>query len=118
MPELAPVTIAILPLSDWTIRRSMLVDDCRRQSKSKAFSVRGSAKTGDFAYTAAIEAKTGDFAYFQPCPLRFCRFNPALRMGTLGIAQQSFRCSGSAWKSGPSTRCIFRIIPDTDPGEE
>src|SRR5271165_6285090 len=40
MPELAPVTIAILPLSDWTMRRSLLVDDFGRQSKFKAFGVR------------------------------------------------------------------------------
>src|ERR1700737_3144052 len=42
MPELAPVTMAILPLSDWTIRGSLLVDHYGRQSKSKAFGVRGS----------------------------------------------------------------------------
>src|SRR5271165_1547845 len=39
MPELAPVTMAIFPLSDWAMRRSLLIDDRRRQSKLKAFSV-------------------------------------------------------------------------------
>src|SRR5271165_3137006 len=43
MPELAPVTMAIFPLSDWVMRRSLLIDDRRRQSKLKAFSVQRSA---------------------------------------------------------------------------